>query len=291
MKQASGIKEYIIKNLPSKLSYIFKGSKPKFKTKDSEEILVFDTIPSYLIVPKITLDEIFSKWESDFNYDLEQTTDWIAERILSRLTCNPQRKQKKEQGKVIVLMGYTGCGKTTLKNMLIKNNIAKGITTYTTRKPRKNESALSYHFIDNQDFEEKAHNDFFLESVTVVHNEPEVLDNGETDRSIKVNYYGSAKADYKSEGLKVIVLDANGYLSIKDKVPCIPIFIETSKDTILKRCLKRGDDKEKVINRIKSDGEGFKELQRREVYSHFVNGDLDITTVYNKVLSIINKEV
>lgn len=280
---STGIKDYIIKNLPHKLSYVFKGSKPFFKKEKEEEVLSFENIPSFLIIPKTTLDEIYSKWE-EYKFDMERTTDWLAEKVLTKLTCEP--KESSEIGKVIVLMGHTGCGKSSLKDLLIQNNIADGIVTYTTRVPRKEESALDYHFIKNDDFEEKAHNDFFLETSTVVRRE-EVIEDGEATNEIKVVYFGSAKRDYKGENLKVVVLDAKGYLSIKDKVPCIPIYVEASKDTCINRCLKRGDNLENIKKRLEVDD--FKPLEDEKIIS--ISSEEDIAVVYDNLLKIVNKEV
>ena len=286
MNQRGGIKDYIIANIPRKLSYIFRSVKPCFEKDGDDEIIKFSGFPKYFIIPRVTLDEIYAKWE-EYKYDMEKTTDWLAEKILSKLSCKPIEPSN-EQGKVIVLMGNTCCGKTTLKNMLIQNNIAEGITTYTTRKPRKDEDAFSYHFIEKDDFVEKIKNDFFLETSIV--DRPTKISENET--KYETIYFGSALDDYKGEKLKVIVLDVNGYLNIKDKISCIPVYITVSEETILKRCHERGEDTEKTLSRVYSeDFDKHKDvLFNNEKPVFCLDGNQELEVVYNNLLDLIKKE-
>ena len=66
-------------------------------------------------------------------------------------------------GRIIVLVGQTASGKTTLARYLEQCGFER-IVTYTTRPPRKGEQdGKDYHFIPEDDFLEKVDEGFFAE--------------------------------------------------------------------------------------------------------------------------------
>ena len=65
---------------------------------------------------------------------------------------------------IIVLVGKTASGKTTVANELCKNHGYKRIITYTTRPMRENEiQDVDYHFISDEQFNEMVENNEFTE--------------------------------------------------------------------------------------------------------------------------------
>lgn len=75
---------------------------------------------------------------------------------------------KQKQGKLFIVSGPSGVGKTTVVNKFLEEfGQLYGITrlvTYTTKKPRPNEvHAFDYHFVDSAEFEKKIESGFFLE--------------------------------------------------------------------------------------------------------------------------------
>ena len=68
---------------------------------------------------------------------------------------------------MIVLIGESGCGKSTVGNYLINNYNYEKIVSYTTRPIRKGEKDnVDYHFITNEKFNELKRNNFFINKET-----------------------------------------------------------------------------------------------------------------------------
>lgn len=91
------------------------------------------------------------------------------------------------QGKLILILGPSGCGKGTLIEYLKKNHAEFSYpASYTTRDKRPNETEGDvYHYISKEEFQQKIEADEFLEWA-IVHQD---------------NYYGTSKKDIL-EGLK-----------------------------------------------------------------------------------------
>jgi guanylate kinase len=68
------------------------------------------------------------------------------------------------QGKLIVLSGPGGVGKSTIVNELRKKDHFYFSVSATTRAPRNGEvDGVAYHFVSESKFQEMIHNDIFLE--------------------------------------------------------------------------------------------------------------------------------
>lgn len=132
---------------------------------------------------------------------------------------------------VIVLLGASGSGKSTIENELAIHHGFNKIISYTTRKPRENEeSGKDYYFVDNDTFEEVLKRDLFAEH----------------DEYSQNRLYGTLKNDYL-DGDKVVVLTPNGLRQLKKNCPNEDIFtvlVEASLGTRIKRYIDRcGVDK------------------------------------------------
>ncbi|MBN4051608.1 guanylate kinase [bacterium AH-315-M05] len=70
-----------------------------------------------------------------------------------------------KQGKLFLVLGVSGVGKTTLINCVLKKiPELKFVPSYTTREPRKNEKAgIDYIFVSQKYFEELIRKDELLE--------------------------------------------------------------------------------------------------------------------------------
>lgn len=138
---------------------------------------------------------------------------------------------------MIVIVGESACGKSSVAEYLVNNCGYKKIITYTTRQPRKGElDGVDYHFVDDDLFKSLEHDWFFAETATY---------NGW--------HYGSAKDDYSDD--KVVILTPRGLRAIrKSGVQNIfSVYISVPRRDRLINCLKRGDNIEEAYRRNLSD--------------------------------------
>jgi guanylate kinase len=74
----------------------------------------------------------------------------------------------KQVGVFLIVSAPSGCGKTSIKNQLMKTGQFQFSVSYTTRKPREGEvDGQDYHFITVKAFEDKRASGGFLESAEV----------------------------------------------------------------------------------------------------------------------------
>ena len=149
-----------------------------------------------------------------------------------------ERKKKKKTNKpMIVLVGESASGKSSIEKNLINNYGYKKIVTYTTRQPRVNEvDGVDYHFIDMNKFCDLQEQGFFVEVAQY---------NGWC--------YGTAKEDCTND--KVIVLTPHGLRQIskiKD-INTISFYINVPRRDRLIKILQRGDNIEEAYRRSLSD--------------------------------------
>ena len=137
---------------------------------------------------------------------------------------------------MIVIVGESASGKTTLAKEYEDWLDFKRIVTYTTRQPRQNEKdGVDYHFIDDAEFERLNKEGFFAETAEY---------NGWK--------YGSAKKDYVTNA--VAVLTPRGLRSAKrNGVQCTSIYLDVPSIDRLAKCLNRGDNIEEAYRRSLSD--------------------------------------
>lgn len=65
---------------------------------------------------------------------------------------------------IIVLIGASGSGKSTIENILSTKYGYERIISYTTRRPRNNEkNGEDYFFINNETFEDMINSELFAE--------------------------------------------------------------------------------------------------------------------------------
>lgn len=147
---------------------------------------------------------------------------------------------------IIVLLGASGSGKSTIEHELATHHGFEKIVSYTTRQPRDNEeNGKDYWFVDNDTFREIMSRGLFAEH----------------DEYSQNRLYGTLKSDYV-EGNKVVVLTPNGLRQLKKNCPNEDIFtvlVESSLGTRIKRYIDRCD-----VNKFNFDdaGEIFERINR-----------------------------
>ena len=183
-------------------------------------------------------------------------------------------------GIMVVLSSPSGAGKTTLVNLLAKNNNFEISISHTTRKPRPNESTgKDYYFVSDQEFKRLIKNQEFLEYAKVFN-----------------NYYGTTRTpviDNLNKGKNVLFdIDWQGADQIKNKnldFKLITFFILPPSKEILYERLTNRDMKDKLIAE-----ERMKQFERDVLhwinYNYVVIND-DLNTCYEKIQKLIFAEI
>lgn len=138
---------------------------------------------------------------------------------------------------MIVLVGESASGKSSIEKNLVNNYGYKKVVSYTTRKPRTGEvDGIDYHFVSSLDFFKLKSKDFFIETAQY---------NGWN--------YGTAKKDYTND--KVAVLTPHGLRQLKkvSGIDVISFYINVPRRDRLIKILQRGDDIEEAYRRSLSD--------------------------------------
>lgn len=138
---------------------------------------------------------------------------------------------------MIVLVGESASGKSSIEKYLVDNCGYNKIVSYTTRQPRNGEvDGVDYHFIDKSQFRRLKEQDFFAE--TAIYNEW---------------YYGVAKKDCTDD--KVAVLTPHGLRQVSkiSDVNVISFYINVPRRDRLIKILQRGDSIEESYRRNLSD--------------------------------------
>ena len=141
---------------------------------------------------------------------------------------------------MIILVGESASGKSTIEKILSKEYGFEKIVSYTTRPPRENEvDGVDYNFISLEEYTEKFNNGFFVEVGAY---------NGW--------FYGTTKEQYKNN--TVCVLTPHGLRQIKKRLTNKDLNITTfyinvpRRDRLIK-ILQRGDNIDEAIRRNQSD--------------------------------------
>lgn len=178
---------------------------------------------------------------------------------------------------ILILVGKTASGKTTIKDKLIKKGFV-GITTYTSRPMRKGEKQdITYHYISKEEFLQKVEDNFFVE-----------WDSYNTKEGTW--YYGTALEDLENaEDNSVIILTPRGFKAVKDKLGdrVSSLYIYANNFTIKKRLKSRGDNKEEAERRFEKDTVDFKGVENEVDKIVYNNDGYDIDDVVQKILNIV----
>ena len=171
---------------------------------------------------------------------------------------------------MIVLAGASASGKTEVAKMLAaKYGIVKAITT-TTRDLRVGEiNGRDYFFVSKERFLEMIEEDRFVEHTTY---------NG--------NYYGSTKDQIAMN--KCVVVDPAGlkaYIALNNP-NIITFFLDSKEATRRQRMHLRGDDEEKIKNRLIHDREAFKKENIPEVNYHIDSETKTVEEVADMIYQI-----
>ena len=152
---------------------------------------------------------------------------------------------------IIVLVGKTASGKTTVANELCKYHGYKRIITYTTRPMRENEvQDVDYHFISDEQFNKMVENNEFTEYKRY-------------NTTHGVWSYGSVVTleQELSNDYYVIILTPQGLRDLSKRMSrYIAFYLNVGFKSQLERLKKRGDEEQQIIKRLKNDDKDFENV-------------------------------
>ncbi|MDC1134662.1 guanylate kinase [Candidatus Pelagibacter sp.] len=183
-------------------------------------------------------------------------------------------------GIMVILSSPSGAGKTTLVNLLAKENNFEISISHTTRQPRPKETLnKDYYFVNNDEFKRLIKNQEFLEYAKVFN-----------------NYYGTTRTpviDNLNRGKNVLFdIDWQGADQIKNKKldhKLITFFILPPSKKILFERLSNRDMKDKLIVE-----ERMQQFERDVL--HWINYDYvvindNLDNCYSKIKNLIEAEI
>ncbi len=181
-------------------------------------------------------------------------------------------------GKLVVVSGPSGVGKSTVDREVIKRTGAVYSVSATTRSPRDGEvDGADYHFVDRAAFEQMIQRGEMLEWAEVFG-----------------NFYGTpAEAVQKAvESGKVVLLeiDIQGGLQVHEKMPDATfVLIAPPNEDELARRLKGRDteDEKSFCRRFGKAKEELKTATESGIYTNVVVND-DLESTIQKVVTIVN---
>lgn len=176
----------------------------------------------------------------------------------------------------IILLGESGCGKSSVADELCKNYDYKKIVTYTTRLPREGEvNGKDYFFISDEDFNNLKEQGCFLETAT--------YNNWQ---------YGTPKNQFSiiSDKNKIAILTPSGLRSLYKNTCEIfySFYLNLSRRERLIRILKRGDSIEESYRRNLSDIGMFDGIKQEADFTIDVNSK-SVQEIAKQILDYINK--
>lgn len=172
---------------------------------------------------------------------------------------------------MIILIGESGSGKTTILNALAQKGYRKAVNN-TTRQKREGEEELGeYRFITKEEFEKMWENNQLLQRA-----------------EFNNEYYGIGIESLQEDVVCISIVDS--VQDIKNKVQemklmnisLITFYIHVSTEERIKRMLKRGDPIEAIQKRISIDKEKFKDAEK---VADYVVENINVEETVNEIIA------
>ena len=185
-----------------------------------------------------------------------------------------------EQGRVVVITGPSGVGKSTIVREVVDRTGADFSVSATTRAPREGEvDNREYHFIDRSTFENMVGVGEMLEWAEVY------------GQLYGTPAYPVREAAAAGRNI-VLEIDVQGGVQVQQKLPgATYVLIEPPSPEILAERLRaRGTENEQSIaRRLAKAAAEVKAARDSGIYPHVVVND-DLETAVRQVVRIVNQE-
>lgn len=175
--------------------------------------------------------------------------------------------------RILVLVGSSGSGKTTVANELEKRGFHR-LVTMTTRPMRDGEiNHLHYHFVSEDEFWK--------------------IDRVEENKYIE-HWYGLSKDEVNQKLKKydnlVIVMDKNGASAMKKEFRDMVkvIFLTISPEEMERRLRERGESEETIQKRLRQAYDQ-NEFKKPDVADILIN-NIDLDNTIQQILAFAKKE-
>ena len=161
---------------------------------------------------------------------------------------------------MIVIVGKTCSGKSTVADLLESKFCIDRVRTYTTR-PRRDGESNEYHFVSEEEFDKLKAEGFFFE--TTKYN---VVDG--------IWKYGTSNAGFCDDCC--VVMNPEGMKNLKhmynnSDINLIIVYLNVTDGVIWNRLRGRGDTSEEATRRVEADRKDFADIA--EYYDYAITTD------------------
>ena len=186
----------------------------------------------------------------------------------------------KARGKLVVVSGPSGVGKSTIDKEVVQRSGATFSVSITTRQPRPGEvDGRDYRFVDRATFERMIERGRLLEWAEVFG-----------------NLYGTPTEPVRqavSEGQTILLeIDIQGALQVYEKMPdaTFVLIAPPSEDVLRERLKGRGtEDEESFLERFGKAREELRIAHESGAYNHIVINE-DLEAAIKQVVDIVEAE-
>ena len=175
-------------------------------------------------------------------------------------------KDEREKGKLVIISGPSGVGKSTICRQVVKRTGAVLSLSVTTRTRAESEvDGEDYRFISKQEFDELIEKDEFLEYAEVFG-----------------NFYGTPKgaveADLAAGKIVILEIDVQGALKVRNSCPDVEMIflLPPSQSDLVGRMSGRGRGEDTATANLRLNTASNEIAAAWQYYEHMViNADLE----------------